>query len=330
MSFINKALVDVRLPLQEARFPFIRSENLRDAMTWCATDYYTKASIGGRFEARGIVVIGESRQGKSTEIETMLKAFNDGTTIMPDGRPAKIVSCVLSGKLTWKDLGGAILEVLEYPMKGRHSQTEIWAKVRKVAELQGVVGIHFDECQHVFTDADTVTNQKILDNFKSLLKDHNWPLMLIFSGIPSLATQIKKEEQLDRLLRAVRFDGIDLSRSADKDELVHLLFSYADKAGLEIEDLATEDFLERLSFAACLRWGLVIELLIEAFCLAAFSSDKTCTIDHFSESFSKISGFPKGYSPFTLKNYRDNFDPAKILEMIEKTRKKKSPGQNDS
>ncbi len=330
MSFINKAVVDVRKPLLAARFPFIRSEHLRDAMTWCATDYYTKASIGGRFEARGIVVIGESRQGKSTEIETMLKALNDGTTIMPDGRPAKIVSCLLSGKVTWKDLGVVILDVLGYPIRGHNSQTEIWSKVRKYAELQGVVGIHFDECQHVFTAADTATNQKILDSFKSLLKDHNWPLMLIFSGIPSLATQIKKEEQLDRLLRVVRFDGIDLSRSSDKEELLHLFFSYGDRAGLEIEDLATQNFLERLSFAACLRWGLVIELLIEAFSLAAFTSDKTCTIDHFSEAFSKISGFSKGYSPFTLKNYQDNFDPAKILEMIEKTRKKKSAGQKQS
>ncbi|MCI5040527.1 MAG: ATP-binding protein [Donghicola eburneus] len=330
MSFINEAVVGIRKPLLEARFPFIRSEHLRDAMTWCATDYYTKASIGGRFEARGIVVIGESRQGKSTEIETILQAFNDGTTLMPDGRPAKIVSCLLSGRVTWKDLGVVILEVLGYPLRGRHSQTEIWSKVRKYAELQGVVGIHFDECQHVFTAVDTATNQKILDSFKSLLKDHNWPLMLIFSGIPSLATQIKKEEQLDRLLRVVSFDGIDLSRSSDKEELTHLFFSYGDKAGIGIEDLATVDFLQRLSFAACFRWGLVIEILIEAFSLAAFASNKTCTIDHFSEAFSKISGLSKGYSPFTLKDYQNNFDQAKMLAMIEQTRKKKAPRQKES
>lgn len=61
MSFINQALVDVRKPLVEARFPFSRAKSLSDTMTWCATDYYTKASIGGWFEARGIVVIGDSR-----------------------------------------------------------------------------------------------------------------------------------------------------------------------------------------------------------------------------------------------------------------------------
>ncbi|MCC5960084.1 MAG: hypothetical protein JJU08_12170 [Rhodobacteraceae bacterium] len=69
------------------------------------------------------------------------------------------------------------------------------------------------------------------------------------------------------------------------------------------------------------------ELLIEGLSLAAFTSDKTCTIDHFSEAFSKISGFPKRYSPFTIRNYEDNFDQAKILNVIERARKKNSPGR---
>ncbi|WP_417812329.1 ATP-binding protein [Thalassospira alkalitolerans] len=327
MNFIDEGVVDVRKPLLAARFPFSRADQLNDAMKWCATDYFIKASIGERFEARGIVVIGESRQGKSTEIQTMLKAFNDGTTIMPDGRPAIIVSCLLSGKVTWKDLGIVILEELGYPLRGRHSQAEIWSKVRKCAELQGVVGIHFDECQHVFTDAVSVTNQKILDSFKSLLKDQHWPLMLIFSGIPSLSTHIKKEEQLDRLLRTVAFEGIDLTREADKEEMLQLIFSYADKVDLNVDSFANAEFPERLAFAACHRWGLAIELLIEAFGLVAHAPDKVCSIDHFTKAFSNISGLPDGYSPFTMPNYQNSFDQTKLMEAYDTTRKKKKAGR---
>lgn len=323
MSFVDQAAVKVRTPLMKARYPFHRAEELANELRFCATDYYTKAAVGDQFEARGIVVIGDSRQGKSTEIDSLLKAFNDGTTIMPDGRPARIVSCLLSGRVTWKDLGLVILEVLGYPLRGHHSQTEIWSKVRKYAKLQGVVGIHFDECQHVFTTADTTTNQKILDSFKSLLKDHQWPLMLLFSGIPSLAAHIKKEEQLDLLLRTVSFEGIDLSRDKDKEELIHLVFSYADKVNLEFDDFEMEDFLARLAFAACHRWGLAIELLIEAFSLAVLSGDKVCKIDHFSKAFSEISGAPVGYSPFTMPDYREHFDSDRMFDMYEKSRRKK-------
>lgn len=323
MSFIDGCAVKMLTPLLAARFPFGRADQLRDVMKWCASDYFIKASIGERFEARGLVVIGESRQGKSTEIQSMLKAFNDGTTIMPDGRPAVIVSCLLSGKVTWKDLGIVILEELGYPLRGRHSQAEIWSKVRKCAELQGVVGIHFDECQHVFTEDDSVTNQKMLDSFKSLLKDQHWPLMLIFSGIPSLSTHIKKEEQLDRLLRTVSFEGIDLTREADMEELLQVIFSYADKAGLDVDSFATDEFPHRLAFAACQRWGLVIELLIEAFGHVAHEPDKVCRIDHFSAAFSKISGLPLGYSPFTMPDYKRHFDQSKLMAAYEKTRSKK-------
>lgn len=325
MSMVDMTVVNVRMPLKKARFPFHRADVLEDAMKACVTDYYTQASIGGRFEARGIVVIGDSRQGKSTEIDTMLTKFNDGSTIMPDGRPAKIVSCLLSGKVTWKSLGVEILEVLDYKLTGYRPPHEIWSKVRAKAQLQGVVGIHFDECQHVFTEKDSVTNQKMLDSFKSLIKDHKWPLMLIFSGVPSLAKQIAKEEQLNLLLRTVSFDGIDLSRSADMDELIHLVFSYSEKAGLEFDDFEMEDFLARLAFAACQRWGLVIELLIEAFSLALLNGDNICKIDHFSEAFSIISGAPRGYSPFTMPNYQENFDQDKLFELYEKTRQKKAP-----
>jgi hypothetical protein len=213
---------------------------------------------------------------------------------------------------------------LGYPLKGYHPQSDIWSKVRKYAELQGVVGIHFDECQHVFSDGGGITNQKILDSFKSLLKDQQWPLMLILSGVPNLADHLRQEEQLTRLLRIVSFEGIDLSRKADTDELIHLVFSYGDKAGLEFDNFEIEDFLSRLAFAACERWGLVIELLIEAFSIALLNREKICKTDHFSEAFSKISGAPLGYSPFTMPNYQENFDQDKMFELYEKTRQRTS------
>ena len=320
MSFINTKIVEASAPLKGAHFPFNRGEELFEAVSWCVTDYYTKASARQPFEARGVMVIGESRQGKSREIQRLLEKFNDGSVVMPDGREGKIIHCILSGKVTWKDLGLKVLQQLGYPLKGRRTQSDIWEMVIKYAKLQGVVGIHFDECQHVFSVDGERTNQQILDSFKTLLKESRWSLMLILSGIPSLAAHVAKEEQLARLLRIVRFQEIDLSRTADKDEMVQLTFSFADKAGLDFTPLATEDFLERLAFSCCNRWGLVIEMLIEAFTRAKSLGDEVCCKDHFSYAYAHTYSTPAGYSPFTMPNYHDSFDRVQLMEVLRRTK----------
>ncbi len=144
--------------------------------------------------------------------------------------------------------------------------------------------------------------------------------MLILSGVPGLAAQIAKEEQLTLLLRTVRFEEIDLSRQADMDEMVQLTFSNAERAGLDFSPLATTDFMERLAFACCNHWGLVIEMLIEAFTYRQVLGHKVCSKDHFSHAYAKTYSTPTGHSPFTLPNYRDGFDHNKLMEVLQRTK----------
>lgn len=68
-------------------------------------DYSAKALLGKIFEARDLLVTGLSRIWKTTELRKLIGEFNNSDVIMPDGRPPKIVSVVLKGILTWKDLG---------------------------------------------------------------------------------------------------------------------------------------------------------------------------------------------------------------------------------
>lgn len=188
-----------------------------------------------------------------------------------------------------------------------------------------MVGIHFDECQHVFSEEGDRTNQQFLDSFKTLLKDARWPLMLILSGVPSLATHIAKEEQLSRLLRVVHFKPIDLTQQADVEEMVQLTFSYANRAGLDFEPIATTDFFERLAFTCCDRWGLVIEMVIEAFTSAVIEGASVCSVDHFARAYATLYGGAAGYSPLTAPDYRDNFDQNALLQLFEKMSLKNGP-----
>ncbi|MEQ6202269.1 hypothetical protein ABMC88_04365 [Sulfitobacter sp. HNIBRBA2951] len=74
------------------------------------TDYAAKSSTGKPFEAKGLIVTGPSRIGKLGEVGRMLEAVNDGSTIMPDGRPAVIEKVTLDGSLSFKELGRRTLK----------------------------------------------------------------------------------------------------------------------------------------------------------------------------------------------------------------------------
>lgn len=321
MSFVNTTSAQAFTDLRDAHYAFPRAQKLREGFEWMLTDYWSKASLGRRFEARGLLVTGPSRTGKSADIEHLLAEVNNGETTMPDGKPAKIVSVMLAGTMTWKDLGVHTLrEGLRFPTRGKMTQTQIWDMVGFQARAQGVHGIHYDECQHIFPRKSAEGRAMILDSFKSLLKNPDWPLMLVLSGVDELVGHIASEEQLAYLLRPVYFREISLQRPEDQHELNSLCFAYADKAGLDFSGLSTLDFFRRLACACGNRWGLVIELLIDACVAARNSADADLASAHFCQAFTARTGLAQGYSPFSIVNFEPLFKGEKMFELWENKR----------
>ena len=78
--------------------------------------------------------------------------------MLPDEQPARFETCVLSATDSWKDLGRRTLRAMGYPIAdgARLTQTTIWEQVRTQAQLQGIAGIHYDECQHILRKRDGV------------------------------------------------------------------------------------------------------------------------------------------------------------------------------
>jgi hypothetical protein len=259
MTFMNMEKIGVASKLKAAHFELPRAEALKAAFGKCVEEYYLSRQIED-LEVRGLVVTGHSRVGKSLELKKLRREFNESGTLMPDGRPAKIVSCVLSGRVTFKDLGIKTLLALGYDLQRNRTQEYIWERVLGQAQEQGVIGIHYDECQHVFGD-NAKSNKVFLDSFKTMMKEPRWPMMMILSGVHTLTGYIQSYEQLYELVDHVHFKTIKFGR--DKNLLNRLLFAFADEAKIEVEHLVTPDFLARLDQECFSRWGLVIELLID-------------------------------------------------------------------
>lgn len=319
MSFVKPGTASALVALRGAHYAFPRADLLREGLEWMLTDYWSRAALDRRFEARGLLVTGPSRTGKSAEIQHLLAQVNDGQTRMPDGRPARIVSVVLAGSLAWKDLGVHTLrEGLQMPTRGKMTQRQIWDLVCFQARAQGVHGIHYDECQHIFPKRSAEGRAMILDSFKSLLKNPDWPLMLILSGVDELVGHINTEEQLAYLLRPIAFQEISLARAEAQAEFNALCFAYADRAGLDFSGLAALDFFRRLAIACGHRWGLVIELLIEACVEATQAGERDLRSEHFCRAFTARTGLSPGYSPFSVEEYERLFKGEKMFELWER------------
>lgn len=313
MTFVNPEKLVIAKCLKAAHFAFPRAEELVRAFQKCVEEYYLNQEIAD-LEVRGLIVTGQSRVGKSRELKKLIRDFNSSETLMPDGRPAKIVSCVLSGRITYKDLGIKTLTALGYDLQRNRTQEYIWERVLDQAAGQGVIGIHYDECQHVFGEGSK-SNRIFLDSFKSMMKEPRWPMMMILSGVPSLANYIKSYEQLDELMDPVHFTTIKIQR--DKEQLAELLFTFADEVDIEIEPLVTSEFLARLDHACSHRWGLVIELLIQTLVEAKLMGKSQLDVHDFAKQFAAKKGIPKQYSPFTAPDFMEAFDPQRLFALNE-------------
>lgn len=311
MTFVNPEKLAIAKRLKAPHLEFPRAKELGRVFQKCVEEYYLNQEIED-LEVRGMIVTGQPRVGKSREMKKIIRDFNASETLMPDGRPAKIVSCLLSGRVTFKDLGIKTLTALGYELKRRATQEYIWERVLDQAAGQGVIGIHYDECQHVF-GVGSKSNRIFLDSFKSMMKEPRWPLMMILSGVPSLAEYIHSYEQLDELLDPVHFDTINIRQ--DRELLTMLLFDFADQVDIEIEQLVTQDFLARLDHACSHRWGLVIELLIDTLVEAKLVGKPQLDVHDFAKQFAAKKGIPKQYSPFTAPDFMEAFDPKRLFAL---------------
>ncbi len=82
----------------------------------------------------------------------------------------------------------------------------------------------------------------------------------------------------------------------------------------------SKDFMERLAFACCGRWALVIEILIAAFTHCRIVGEKVFSIQIISLAHAITYWGPLGYSPFSMLNYRNSLDQDKHMEALDRAK----------
>lgn len=303
-EFVIPAIRDTAAGTVDHVFPLERAERLKSEFARVFSHHLGCLESGSRFETESILVTGQSGSGKTKEIEELLKRFNASNIPLPSGQSARFAECILTGTQGWKDLGRNSMRAIGFPLDGkaRLTQVEIWERVVTEAKLAGVVGIHYDEAQHIFRKKNDNDRLAILDSFKTLMKSHDWPLILVFSGVPELDGYLREEPQLYRLINRIKFN--DISLPDDFDTVHEIVSSYALTSRLELDDkISTEDFYHRLVAAGAFRWGLIIKLTIGAIGVARVRNTGTLHVDHFIEAWVTKTQANSAATPFTHSGF---------------------------
>ncbi|SNR35024.1 ATP-binding protein [Puniceibacterium sediminis] len=307
-EFVKAAYRDAAANSGGRLYPLPRASLLKSDFSKVFSTHLGHLIGGGRFEAEGLLVTGQSGSGKTTEIRSLIARFNASEAELPNGAHARFAECVLKGIGSWKDLGRSTAQAVGFPIgeKARLTQSEIWDIVVREAKLAGTIGIHFDEAQHIFREKKSADCLAVLDSFKTLMKSHDWPLMLIFSGVPELEGYMKAEPQLHRLLHRVQFNDVSLP---DDYKTVHeIVGSYAVRSGVEVDaDLMTQDFLDRLVAAGAYRWGVLIDITKRAIAAAQDEGAERLIRDHFTDWWVSKTKTARVATPFTHSDFRSMY-----------------------
>lgn len=313
-------------------------DNLIDAflLSQDALEGDANRRVGRLREGRALTVMGESGAGKSRSLDRLfLKRAEFAGYGDPNG-DGMLISVTAPSPCTLRLLGMSVLAALGYETARELKENVVWDLVHHQLELRGVRFLHIDELQHVLQSRNQLEITKVQDTLKGLMQHRQWPVWLILSGRPNIAAMLSSDEQVWRRNRNVVFEDLTLERDAG---LVRRLITVygMEKGGLDIGNLATDEFIARLLHASILRFGIAIELIQDAVRHALLLEATTLAVEHFAAAYASRTGCPPDRNIFLvaqdwhLIDPREGLqrkDPADIVvpdEKAKETKKTKAP-----
>lgn len=297
----NASVVQRRAALKSMYFKMERADLLDNAIRNLVEDFDAGALTGEHFEASGLIVTGESNSGKTKEINEALKRF-EAQSPLECGRDRRFIQIALDGETTWKALGLRLSEELHHAIAPSQSEHAIWARNRQQLEAQKIWLIHIDEGQHIFETLGEKETKKVLNSIKMLMKNRSWPMVVILSGIPELLGKVNPDPQYPNLLNPIYIAPMDPHSNEDLDEIDTAFCGYAERAGIGIDELRTEETYHRICHANGNLYGRIFKFMVEVFATLPKGTD-VLTIEHLAHVYELKTGCVPGHNVFLRSDF---------------------------
>lgn len=287
--------------LKTCYFRMRRADEL-DARLRDIVEHFDAGHLSGEhFEGRGLVVIGESRSGKTKEINKALERLAANGARLECGLDIRLLQNVLDGETTWKALGLQLLKKLGYQLEASRTEHEIWSRVRKQLQRQGIWLVHIDECQHMFQTVGEKETRKLINSLKTFMKHREWPVLIILSGIPELLEKVNIDPQLRNLMTPYSLRPLD-PFGDDLYEIDNFVVELGEALGLDVNDIRNEDIYLRMTYGHENLFGKTFSFLSDVFS-ALPEGETRVTSQHLADRYAHNTGCMPGQNVFLREDY---------------------------
>lgn len=304
--------ISLTTELEQAFFPTTPYRDFRSRMFSILEAREQRLKIG-HAEQKGTALIGPPGSGKSRMVAQAIKEYQ-AMAEATGGREFgyRILSATVPGRATVKETSKEILRQLGYPVEKARDEDYLVQKIMTLMKYQHVAGLHLDEVQDAGRHATSETMKSFAKRFRNMMQDREWPICLILSATLEGREFINHDGTLTRRLRPIEI--LPMTLATDGPVLRAAVGVLLKKSGVSDTGLFEEDdFVRIMMHAAAYRFGLAIEMTIEAIGEAVDAGERAITLDHFAGAYYVRTNSDDDMNPFVSRHWQ-GIDTTKALD----------------
>lgn len=230
------------------------------------------------------------------------------------------ISVIVPGQASIKDTCCVILNKLESPTHGNRPEEYRMRRLRQQLEHKHIAAVHLDEVQDAGRHATLKAMSSFAKRFRYLMQGPPWPVSLILSATPEGREFINHDFTLTPRFRSTEIlpMAVDVDGPVLKNALTKLI-SVAELSHGGLIDVPA--FMQLFIHAAAYRFGLAIELTIEAIGEAKSELDTVINLDHFAATYFGRRHCADDLNPFISQHWR-GIDTTRAMDRLIEDRKK--------
>jgi hypothetical protein len=278
--------------------------------------------LAGKSEIKGAFLIGPSGAGKSRIADEIIAEHHALTEEVGDRRfGSRILSVIVPGRATVKEALEAILQALGHPAKGRRDEDYLGKVVGAYLKDSQIAALHLDEVQDVGRYKTNDSIEVFLKRFRNMMQDPSWPVCLIMTATPEARRLINHDPTFTRRMRPIEIQPMTFVQDGSVIRKT-LLRLFQDAAKPDAGILAHDEFVKILIHAAAGRFGVAIEMAIEAIGECQENEDDEIDMSHFADAYALRMNCDDELNPFVAENWK-NIDTMTALQRFEDDRQQK-------